>query len=146
VKPWLRNLLIVVLALVVLGGVAAVSFGLGLRAAAHPAAFATFGGGDGEEGGRIVVQQGGEEGSRMFNWGRGGFQPFGRGGDNDERFESSRFLMGSGSNHHFTARVLFSLLRLAFTVAVIGALVLGVVAFFRTGGWRPAAPARRTRR
>ena len=145
-KPWLRNLLLVVLALAVLGGVAAVSYTLGARNAAQPAAFAAFG--DEEGGGRIVVQQGGEDGPRMFSFGRGGFGPFGRGGggSSDERFEGmSRFSFGADQN--FTARVLFSILRLALTVAVIGALVLGVVAFFRTGGWRPAAaPARRSRR
>jgi hypothetical protein len=154
VKPWLRNLLLVVLAVAVLAGVAVVSFTLGLRAAAQPAAFMAAGGADDEGGPRISMQRGGQQGERMFAFGRGGFQPFGRGGDggNDERIEGgmSRFSFsqaGYGSDHHFTARVFFSLLRLTLMVAVIGALVLGVVAFFRTGGWRPAAaPARRTRR
>ena len=151
-KPWLRNLLLVVLAVAVLAGVAVVSFSLGLRAAAQPAAFMAAGGADDDGGPRISMQRGGQQGERMFVFGRGGFHPLGRGGDNDARFEGgmSRFSFsqaGYGSDHHFTARVLFSLLRLTLTVAVIGALVLGVVAFFRTGGWRPAAaPSRRTRR
>lgn len=144
-KPWLRNLLLVVLALAVLAGVAVVSFSLGLRAATQPAAFAAAGGADEDGTPRIIMQRGGEDGPRIFAWGRGGFQPFGRGGDNDAPFEGgmSRFSFGDSRFH---ARVLFSILRLALTVAVIGALVLGVVAFFRTGGWRPAAAVRRTRR
>jgi hypothetical protein len=143
VKPWLRNLLIVVLALAVLGGVAVVSFSLGARHAAQPA-FAAFG--EEQGGGRIVVQRGGEGGSRVFSWGRGGFLPFARmSGDEGRADQAGQFTMNRSGR--FYGMVLFSLARLALTVAVIGALVLGVVAFFRTGGWRPAAaPARRGRR
>jgi hypothetical protein len=141
VKPWLRNLLLVVLAVAVLAGVAVASFSLGLRAAAQPAAFAA------EGGPRITMQRGGEDGRRVFSLGRGGFQPFARGGGDEGRVElSGQPFMNRGGRFH--GMVFFSLARLALTVAVIGALVLGVVAFFRTGGWRSAAaaPARRTRR
>jgi hypothetical protein len=147
VKPWLRNLLLVVLAVAVLAGVAVASFSLGLRAAAQPAAFAAAGGADDEGGPRITMQRGGEDGRRVFSLGRGGFQPFARGGGDEGRVElSGQPFMNRGGRFH--GMVFFSLARLALTVAVIGALVLGVVAFFRTGGWRSAAaaPARRTRR
>lgn len=165
-KPWLRSLLIVVLAVAVLAGVAAVSFTLGLRAGAQPRALGAGGDGegpagegpagegpafaapsDGEDGPRLFMQGGGRMG---FGWGGGqdgsGRMNFGWGGGEDG-IRGEQFMMMRQNGQFQVARIAFLLLRLALTVLVVGALVLGVVAFFRTGGWQRAeAPARRTRR
>ena len=133
----LRNLLIAALAVLVLFTVAGVSYQLGVRQAreVNPAV-ARFDGdaarsqfsGRGAHGFGIFAQRG-EDGGRAF--------VFGMGGRDFDRGQLARFPV---------ARL--SMLLIGATL--LGMLVLGTIAFFRTGGWGPvpagaAQPSRRKR-
>ena len=123
-RPVLRNLLIVALAILVLITVAAVSYKLGVRHASNfTPAVARLEGGSGEFGGlggpSFGAYSGGDEdGGRAFF--------FGRGARHFERTYLMRFPVAR-------------FLPLLIGATLFGMLALGVVAFFRTGGWRPVA-------
>ena len=122
-RPAVRNLVIVALAVLVLVTVAAVSYKLGARHASNfsPAAArfeagrTQFGGAGGPGFGAYAER--GEDGGRAFVFGMGA-RDLGR--MHPARFPVARFVP------------------LLIGATLFGMLVLGVVAFFRTGGWRLA--------
>lgn len=132
-KPWVKNLMLAAVALVVLLGVATFAYSLGARNTLAALD-------DGRE--RPMMQEGG-----------GQFGPFMRGGGEGERHEVfGGFSIPRGrmmGGHGFGGHGVLMALRLLVPALLFGMLVLGVIAFFRTGGWRPAeaaAPAKRRKR
>ncbi len=124
-RPWLRTLLIVVLAGVVLAAVVGAGYKLGERHAgiSNPA-----------------IARLDNEGLRHPFGARSGpgFGIYAGGGEDGER--GLALNMGAkelGRPHMGLPFARFGMLLIGATL--FGMLVLGVVAFFRTGGWRPAA-------
>lgn len=131
----LRNLLIVVLAVLVLVTVAGVSYQLGVRQARelNPA----------------VARFDGDAARGQFGRGMPGFSMYAERGQDGGR----AFVFGMGAREfdrgHLAGFPVARLSMLLIGATLFGMLVLGTIAFFRTGGWQPQAsaaqPSRRKR-
>lgn len=124
-RPWLRTLLIVLLAAVVLATVAGAAYKLGQRhAGTYNPAIARL---DNEALRHPFGSRGGS-----------GFGLYADGGEERER--GFVFSMGTRElgRSHMRGLPLAHLGMLLIGATLFGMLVLGTIAFFRTGGWRPA--------
>lgn len=121
-----RNLLFVAIAVVLLFGVAAVSYSLGARHAGAWLAGPSF-----------------QNHGMLRGLFVGGFGDFDQGKPSDEGgIDRGRFgiqINDRQMGHGRWAGVAHMVLRLAIGAVLFGMLVMGTIAFFRTGGWRPAS-------
>lgn len=119
-KPWLRVTLFVAAAAIILMAVGAFSYNLGAQNAAG-----------------FIPRVAQLDRTDFDGPARGG-----RAGHSDGRQTAAQlFTRNSQLSSSWFSSPLAWLLRAAIGAAFLGMLVLGTVAFFRTGGWRPAPAA-----